>query len=111
MFEHCWEITLRGSMFRRLPPLYLAEVVSHRLLRYGSGLLHIALLASSVALAADGWAYGIVLAGQVALIAAAAAGVPIARYYTLVTWATVAALANYLRHGVPATWEATEGTR
>ena len=23
MFEHCWEITLRGSMFRRLPPGYL----------------------------------------------------------------------------------------
>ena len=56
MFEHCWEITLRGSMFRRLPPLYLAEVVSHRLLRYGSGILHLTLLATSVALAGDGWA-------------------------------------------------------
>ena len=111
MFEHCWEITLRGSMFRRLPPGYLAEIVSHRLLRYGSGLLHLTLLASSVALVADGWAYGIVLAGQVALIAAAAAGVPIARYYALVTWATVVALWNYLRRGVPATWEAAEGTR
>jgi len=111
MFEHCWEITLRGSMFRRLPPGYLVEIVSHRLLRYGSGILHLTLLASSVALAADGWAYGIVLAGQVALIAAAAAGVPIARYYALVTWATVVALWNYLRHGVPATWEAAEGTR
>ena len=41
MFEHCWEITLRGSMFRRLPPGYLVEVVSHRLLRYGSGILHL----------------------------------------------------------------------
>ncbi len=111
MFEHCWEITLRGSMFRRLPPGYLAAVVSHRLLRYGSGILHLTLLASSVALAGDGWAYGIVLAGQVALIAAAAAGVPIARYYALVTWATVVALWNYLRRGVPATWEAAEGTR
>lgn len=111
MFEHCWEITLRGSMFRRLPPLYLAEVVSHRLLRYGSGVLHLVLLATSVALVADGFAYGIVLAGQLALIAAAAAGVPVARYYALVTWATVAALGNYLRRGVPATWEAAEGTR
>ena len=52
MFEHCWEITLRGSMFRRLPPGYLVEIVSHRLLRYGSGILHLALLASSVALVA-----------------------------------------------------------
>ena len=111
MFEHCWEITLRGSMFRRLPPGYLVEIVSHRLLRYGSGILHLTLLASSVALVGDGWAYGIVLAGQVALIAAAAAGVPIARYYALVTWATVVALWNYLRRGVPATWEAAEGTR
>ena len=111
MFEHCWEITLRGSMFRRLPPGYLVEIVSHRLLRYGSGILHLTLLASSIALVADGWAYGIVLAGQVALIAAAAAGVPIARYYALVTWATVVALWNYLRRGVPATWEAAEGTR
>ena len=111
MFEHCWEITLRGSMFRRLPSGYLVEIVSHRLLRYGSGILHLTLLVSSVALAADGWAYGIVLAGQVALVAAAAAGVPIARYYALVTWATVVALWNYLRRGVPATWEAAEGTR
>ena len=111
MFEHCWEITLRGSMFRRLPPGYLVEIVSHRLLRYGSGILHLALLASSVALLGDGWAYGIVLAGQVALIALAAAGFPIARYYALVTWATVVALWNYLRRGVPATWEAAEGTR
>ena len=30
MFEHCWEITLRGSMLRRLPPGYLVEIVSHR---------------------------------------------------------------------------------
>ena len=111
MFEHCWEITLRGSMFRRLPPLYLVEVISHRLLRYGSGILHLALLASSVALIGDGRAYGIVLAGQLALIAAAAAGVAVARYYVLVSWATVAALWNYLRRGVPATWEAAEGTR
>jgi cellulose synthase/poly-beta-1,6-N-acetylglucosamine synthase-like glycosyltransferase len=111
MFEHCWEITLRGSMFRRLPPGYLVEIVSHRLLRYGSGILHLTLLASSIALIGDGWAYGIVLAGQLALIAAAAAGVPIVRYYALVTWATVVALWNYLRRGVPATWEAAEGTR
>ncbi len=111
MFEHCWEITLRGSMLRGLPPGYLVQVVSHRVLRYGSGLLHLALLATSVALADDGTAYAIVLAGQVALLAAAAAGVPVARYYSLVTWATVVALWNYLRRGVPATWDVAEGTR
>ena len=30
MFEHCWEITLRGSMLKRLPFGYLVEVISHR---------------------------------------------------------------------------------
>ena len=105
MFEHCWLITLRGSMLRRLPPLYGLQVVSHRLLRYGSGVLHIALLASSLALAGEGPLYLVVLAGQLALLGAAAARVGIARYYVLVTWATVVSLANYLRRGVPAAWD------
>lgn len=111
MFEHCWEITLRGSMLRRLPPGYLLQVISHRVLRYGSGVLHLVLLATSVALLGEGLVYQVVLAGQLVLLAAAAAGIGIARYYVLVTWATVAALWNYLRRGVPATWEAAEGTR
>jgi len=113
MFEHCWLITLRGSMFRRLPPRYLLEIVSHRLLRYASGLLHVVLLGTSIALVAGGrgWVYDAVLAAQVALLAAAALGVGIARYYVLVAWATVLALANYLRRGVPATWAPPEGTR
>ncbi len=51
------------------------------------------------------------LAAQLLLLAAAAVGVGIARYYVLITWATVQALWNYLRRGVPATWEAAEGTR
>jgi cellulose synthase/poly-beta-1,6-N-acetylglucosamine synthase-like glycosyltransferase len=111
MFEHCWEITLRGSMLKRLPPGYLLQVVSHRLLRYGSGVLHVVLLATSVALAGGGLVYQLVLAAQLALLAAAALGIGIARYYVLVTWATVVSLWNYLRRGVPATWEAAEGTR
>jgi hypothetical protein len=98
-------------MLRRLGPLYALEIVSHRLLRYGSGILHVMLLATSVALVTQGWVYDVVLAGQLLLLAAAAAGVPIARYYALVTWATVVALWNYLRRGVPATWELAEGTR
>jgi cellulose synthase/poly-beta-1,6-N-acetylglucosamine synthase-like glycosyltransferase len=111
MFEHCWLIVLRGRMLRRLRPLYLLEIVSHRHLRYASGLLHLVLLATSVALVTHGWIYGVALAAQLVLLAAAAAGVGIARYYVLVTWATVVALWNYLRRGVPATWEAAEGTR
>jgi glycosyltransferase involved in cell wall biosynthesis len=111
MFEHCWLITLRGSMLRNLPPGYLVAVVSHRLLRYSSGVLHLGLLGSSLVLAFAGPLYAFVLAAQLALLGAAAAGVPIARYYAYITWATVAALRNYLRRGVPATWEAAEGTR
>jgi cellulose synthase/poly-beta-1,6-N-acetylglucosamine synthase-like glycosyltransferase len=111
MFEHCWEITLRGRMLRDLPPGYLVAMLSHRVLRYGSGLAHVVLAATSVVLAPAGLVYAGVLLGQLALAAAFAAGVSIARYYVYVTWATVQALWNYLRRGVPATWEAAEGTR
>jgi len=111
MFEHCWLIVLRGRMLRRLGPLCGLAIVSHRHLRYGSGILHLVLLATSLALVTHGWVYDVVLAAQLGLLAAAALGVGIARYYVLVSWATVVALANYVRRGVPATWEAAEGTR
>jgi cellulose synthase/poly-beta-1,6-N-acetylglucosamine synthase-like glycosyltransferase len=111
MFEHCWLIVLRGRMLRRQPPGYLVELLSHRHLRYASGLLHVVLLATSLALVTHGWVYDLVLAAQAVLLGAAAAGVGIARYYVLVSWATLVALWNYLRRGVPATWEAAEGTR
>ncbi|HEY7178619.1 MAG TPA: glycosyltransferase family 2 protein [Gaiella sp.] len=105
MFEHCWEITLRGSLLRRLPPGYLVSILSHRVLRYSSGLLHVVLLGTSLVLVGTGWLYAAVLAGQLALLAAFAARMPIARYYVYVTWATVQALWNYLRRGVPAAWD------
>jgi cellulose synthase/poly-beta-1,6-N-acetylglucosamine synthase-like glycosyltransferase len=113
MFEHCWLILLRGKMLRGLGPLYGLEVVSHRLLRYGSGILHVVLLATSIALVTftHGWIYEAVLAAQALLFLAAAAGVGIARYYTLVSLATLVALWNYMRHGVPATWEVADGPR
>ena len=112
MFEHCWLIVLRGRMMRRLGPLYTLQIVSHRLLRYGSGVLHLVLLATSILLVGQDWLYVAALAAQLALLlAAAAAGVGIARYYVLVSWATVVALWNYLRRGVPAIWEPAEGTR
>ena len=111
MFEHCWLIVLRGKMLRGQPPLYWLQLVSHRHLRYCSGLLHLVLLATSIALVREGWVYDVVLAGKVVLLAAAAAGVGIARYYSLVTWATVVSLWNYLRRGVPATWATGEEAR
>jgi cellulose synthase/poly-beta-1,6-N-acetylglucosamine synthase-like glycosyltransferase len=111
MFEHCWAIVVEGKMLRRLRPLYLVEIVSHRHLRYASGVLHLVLLGSTVALLGQGALYQVALGLQLGLLAAAAVGVGIARYYVLVTWATTVALWNYLRRGVPTTWDAPEGTR
>jgi glycosyltransferase involved in cell wall biosynthesis len=111
MFEHCWAIVVEGDMLRDLPPGYLAKIVSHRHLRYGSGLAHVALLGSSLVLARRGGIYRKALLGQLAFLGIAAARPGLPRYYTLVTSATVKALRNYLRHGVPAVWEKSEGTR
>jgi cellulose synthase/poly-beta-1,6-N-acetylglucosamine synthase-like glycosyltransferase len=111
MFEHCWAIVLRGKMLRRQPIGYALELVSHRHLRYASGLLHLVVLGTNIALVRAGWVYDLVLAAQLLLVLGALVGVGLARYYVLVTWATVVALWNYLRRGVSATWAAPEGTR
>jgi hypothetical protein len=91
-------------MLRGQPPGYFVALVSHRHLRYTSGLLHLILLATSIALLGHGTIYAVLLGLQLGLLAAALAGVGLARYYVLITWATVVALWNYLRRGVPATW-------
>ena len=111
MFEHCWLILLHGRTLSGQEPLYALELFSHRHLRYASGLLHLTLLASSAALARHGRVYRSALAAQLALLAAAAARPGLARYYVLVTWATLPALGRYLRAGVPAVWEKAPGTR
>jgi hypothetical protein len=119
MFEHCWLILLRGGMLRGVGPVYLFELLSHRVLRYASGILHVILLGTSLALVGSGLVYELVLAAQAALLVLAAAGrlrIPIpggtvAYYYVLVTWATLAALFRYVRFGVPPVWEKVEGTR
>jgi cellulose synthase/poly-beta-1,6-N-acetylglucosamine synthase-like glycosyltransferase len=111
MFEHCWLIVLRGRMLRGLGPTDLLEILSHRHLRYASGLLHLVLLGSSIALVGEGLLYDIALGLQLLVLLAAALGVGIARYYVLVTWATVVSLVRYLRFGVPAVWAKAEGTR
>jgi cellulose synthase/poly-beta-1,6-N-acetylglucosamine synthase-like glycosyltransferase len=111
MFEHCWLIVLRGKMLRGQPAGYAVALVSHRHLRYATGVLHGVLLGSSLALVREGLVYDAALAGQLGLLGAAAKGVGIARYYVLVTTATGVALWNYLRRGVPATWQPAAGTR
>ena len=111
MFEHCWAIVREGKMLQGQPPGYLLELLSHRHLRYTSGLLHLALLGTNVALVREGRVYQVALAGQLAFFGLAAARPGLARYYALVTWATVVSLANYLRSGVPSVWDKAEGTR
>jgi cellulose synthase/poly-beta-1,6-N-acetylglucosamine synthase-like glycosyltransferase len=119
MLAQSWLQVLTGRMLRGGGPLYLSQIVSHRLLRYGSGILHVVLLTTSVVLVRDGTVYRVVLAGQVAWLLLAAAGrlrlrVPgagLAYYYFLVTAATLSGLVRYLRSGSPVVWEKVEGTR
>jgi hypothetical protein len=87
MFEHCWLIVLRGKMLRRLPAGYFVEIVSHRHLRYGSGLLHLFVLGTNVALVGlrAGVVYDVLLGLQLAFLALAALRRGLPRYYALVT--------------------------
>ncbi len=119
MFARSWQHVATGRALRGGGATFLFQIVSHRVLRYASGPLHLVLLATSVLLADDGRAYRSALAAQGGWIGLAAAGrarMPIpgaalAYYYGLVTWATVAGLARYLLEGAPAVWEQAEGTR
>jgi cellulose synthase/poly-beta-1,6-N-acetylglucosamine synthase-like glycosyltransferase len=122
MMSHTWPILLRGGMLspRGYPPGYALMIVSHRLLRYLTPVLHAVALAANVALLTLGAGplYIATLALQLTLLAAAAlAGVLsarpllIARYYVLTTASPAAGLWDWLRHGTSASWEAAEGTR
>jgi cellulose synthase/poly-beta-1,6-N-acetylglucosamine synthase-like glycosyltransferase len=119
MMTRSWRPLLDGSLVRTGDALYLVELLSHRVLRYGSGILHLVLIGSSAALVEEGPVYAVAFVGQLGLLVLAYAGrrrlaVPgaaLAYYYLLTTAATVDALLRYLRAGSPATWAKTEGTR
>ena len=119
MMTRSWRPLLDGSLARTADPLYAFELVSHRVLRYGSGVLHIVLFGASVALSPSRGVYRAALTGQLGWLVLALAGrrrlsVPgagLAYYYALTTAATLEALVRYLRQGSPATWEKAEGTR
>jgi len=119
MMTRSWRPLLDGSLAKTGDPLFLAELISHRVLRYGSGVLHLVLFGTSIALAPRGRSYRLALADQLCFLALAAAGrrrarVPgakLAYYYLLTTAATVESLVRYLREGSPATWGKAEGTR
>ena len=90
-------------------PLYALEILSHRLLRYGSPFLHLAAFAANLRL--RGPLYRATLGAQLGLVAAAVAGRRVARYYVLITASQALGLYDYLRTGTPAGWEKAEGTR
>ncbi len=102
-------------------PLFGYQILSHRLLRYASPLLHAAAFVANLALLRRGRVYRLALAVQLGLLAAAAAGdsVPgpvgrltrIARYYVLVTASIALGFWDRGRNGPPAAWEKSEGTR
>ncbi len=122
MMSHTWPILLRGGMLspRGYPPGYALMILSHRLLRYGSPMLHLLALGANIALLALGAGplYAVTLALQLALLGAALLAGPVrarplllARYYVLTTASPAAGLWDWLRHGTEASWEAAEGTR
>ena len=122
MMSHTWPILLQGGMLspRGYTPGYAVMILSHRVLRYITPMLHVIALAANIALVAAGAGtlYLLTLAAQAAILAAAAlAGLIrarpllIARYYVLTTASPAAGLWDWLRHGTSASWEAAEGTR
>jgi len=120
MMSHTWPIVLHGGMLspRGYGLVYAWMMLSHRVLRYLSPLLHVGALAANAVLLTHGGLYVILFAVQLwVLVAAALAGVVrlrgplVARYYVLTTASIALGLWDWLRHGTSAGWEAAEGTR
>jgi cellulose synthase/poly-beta-1,6-N-acetylglucosamine synthase-like glycosyltransferase len=120
MMVGLWDIVVGEGMLspRGYPPLFAFEVVSHRLLRYLSPLLHLVAFVANALLLGEGWFYVLTFALQLALLAAALLGraLPlapfrVARYYALTTASIAAGLWDRLRHGAGGRWEKAEGTR
>ena len=110
---------LTGRAFRPSRPLYLAQLVSHRVLRYSTGILHIGLLVSNLMLVTRSRLLPRLPRPAARRLrprsrgqgAASRPGARLAYYYYVVTKATLAALVGYLRSGTPQTWDKAKGTR
>jgi cellulose synthase/poly-beta-1,6-N-acetylglucosamine synthase-like glycosyltransferase len=114
MLSQAWGEVLSGGLAdpRGQPPLYFAALVSHRVIRYATGPLHLVLFGATAFLARRDGAARALLGAQLAFLAAAAIGrkrpeAPVAGaawYYLVVTAASVAGLARSLRRGPETTW-------
>ena len=120
MMVGIWDIVVGEGMLhpRGYPPLYAFEIVSHRLLRYATPLLHAVALVANLVLLGQGWIYAATLAAQLLVIAAAVlarvvplAPLRIARYYVSTTASIALGFWDRLRHGAPGAWDKAEGTR
>ncbi len=122
MLSRSWNDVLRGGMLdpRDQPAPYFAELISHRLLRYATGPLHVVVLLAALALATTTRSARAVVAGHalwlgLALGARRSPGrsrvADFAWYYLVVTAASLAGLARMATQGPQATWSAAEGTR
>jgi cellulose synthase/poly-beta-1,6-N-acetylglucosamine synthase-like glycosyltransferase len=120
MMVGLWDIVVGEGMLspRGYPPLFAFEILSHRVLRYLSPLLHLVALVANAFLLDDGWFYVLAFALQIALIAAALLGrfLPlapfrIARYYAMTTAAIALGCWDRWRHGAGGRWQKAEGTR
>jgi cellulose synthase/poly-beta-1,6-N-acetylglucosamine synthase-like glycosyltransferase len=114
MMARAWGTVLRGGMLspRGYPALFAFEIVSHRLIRYASPLLHLIALGTNIALLGEGWVYAVTLALQIALLLAAALArfIPLrpfrlASYYVLTTGSIGLGFIDWLRGGIPLAWE------
>ena len=119
MNARSWGHLVTGRMFRPTRPLYMAELVSHRVLRYSSGrctrrcsrrtwLCSAARPSTgafwSCSSRGSGWR-------RQAERRLPVPGARLAYYYYVVTKATTAGLVRYLRSGTPQTWDKAKGTR
>ena len=110
MMGHTWPIVVRGGLLdpRGYPPRYALLIASHRLLRYATPFLHVALLAASLRRPRA-------LAAQLGVLAAAGVGGTrpglIARYYVLTTASIALGLYDWARHGTEAGWQPVEDAR
>jgi glycosyltransferase involved in cell wall biosynthesis len=120
MMAHAWPSVIAGGMLdpRGYGVLYGWEMLSHRVLRYATPLLHLVALGANTALIGRAPIYAVTLAAQAALLGLAAVGAvaggrfrlaALCYYYVLVTASVAAGLWDWLRRGTPTTWDRAEG--
>jgi cellulose synthase/poly-beta-1,6-N-acetylglucosamine synthase-like glycosyltransferase len=121
MMVGLWDIVVGEGMIspRGYSPLFAFELVSHRLLRYLSPLLHLLAFLANLVLLGDGWFYYLTFVLQLGLLAGAlleprvpSTPTRFARYYLLTTVSIAAGLWDRWRRKQPTgRWEKAEGTR